>query len=186
VLGADDVLDPPPRRVLVAGVTGVGKTTTAGRISRRLGLPHTEIDALFHGPGWVPRPTFEADVEAFTAEPAWVTEWQYHQVRPLLVERADTLVWLDLPVLVALWRLVRRTIRRRARRIELWNGNVEPPLWTVLVNRDHIIRWGLRTRRKMQAQVPPLEDTAPHLRIVRLRSQADVDAWVHRLPRPSE
>ena len=183
MLGPSDTIAPPPRRVLVAGTTGVGKTTTAARIGRALDVPHTEIDGLFHGPGWEPRPTFEQDVERYTAEPAWVTEWQYRQVQALLTERADTLVWLDLPVRVTIWRLVRRTVRRRVGRTALWNGNVEPPLWTIFTNRDHIIRWGIRTRRKMRAMVPPLEDAAPHLRIVRLRSQADIDAFVERLGR---
>ncbi|WP_144764296.1 AAA family ATPase [Curtobacterium sp. 9128] len=186
MLGAADVLVPRPRRVLVAGVTGVGKTSTARRISSALGILHTEIDSLFHGPGWVPRPTFDADVEAFTAGHAWVTEWQYHRVQQLLASRADTLVWLDLPVPVALWRLVRRTIRRRLRRTELWNGNIEPPLWRIFLDRDHIIRWGFRGRHKFRALVPPLEQSAPHLRIVRLRSQAEVDAWVPQLSEPSE
>ncbi len=45
MLGPGDTLDPVPRRVLVAGTTGVGKTTTAARIGAVLGLPHTEIDA---------------------------------------------------------------------------------------------------------------------------------------------
>ncbi|WIB36785.1 hypothetical protein [Curtobacterium sp. MCJR17_043] len=144
MLGADDVLDPPPRRVLVAGTAGVGKTTTARRIAQAVGAPHTEIDALYHGPGWTVRSTFAQDVDAFTAAPAWVTEWQYRSVRALLVDRADTLVWLDLPKPVAFWRLLRRTVRRRLRRIELWNGNVEPPLWTVVTRREHILRWGDR------------------------------------------
>ncbi|MFJ3384216.1 MULTISPECIES: AAA family ATPase [unclassified Curtobacterium] len=170
----------------MAGTTGAGKTTTAGRIGRALGIPHTEIDSLFHGPDWEPRPTFEADVEAYTAEPEWVTEWQYQQVRTMLTERADTLVWLDLPIPIVFWRLVRRTVRRRLRRTELWNGNVEPPLWTFFTNRDHIIRWGIRGRRGSRRMVPAAEQAAPHLRVVRLRSQSDVDAWVDRLPRPSE
>lgn len=186
MFGAGDVLDPAPRRVLVAGTTGVGKTTTAGRIARALGIPHTEVDSRYHGPGWVPRPEFVAEVEAYTSEPTWVTEWQYHQVRAMLVERADTLVWLDLPIPVAFWRLLRRTIRRRVGRVELWNGNVEPPFWTFFTSKDHIVRWSLRTQWKMRQQVPPLEHSAPHLRIVRLRSQRAVDAWVDRLTRGPE
>lgn len=51
-----------PRRILVAGVSGVGKTTLCREIERRSGIPHTEIGALFHGPGWTPRPEFAADV----------------------------------------------------------------------------------------------------------------------------
>lgn len=181
VLGADDVLDPAPRRVLVAGVTGVGKTTTARRIAALRGIPHTEIDALFHGPGWEPRPAFVADVDAFTSRSAWVTEWQYAPVRELLADRADTLVWLDLPTPVALWRLLWRTIRRRLGRTELWNGNVEPPLWTFFTDRGHILRWGISTRNSARRQVPELLRTAPHLRVVRLRSQREIDRFVQRL-----
>jgi adenylate kinase family enzyme len=40
-----------PRRVLVAGTSGAGKTTLASRVAALLDLPHIEIDALFHGPG---------------------------------------------------------------------------------------------------------------------------------------
>lgn len=181
MLGADDPLDPVPRRVLVAGVSGVGKSTTAARIAAALDVPHTEIDALFHGPQWQPRPSFIADVDAFTSEPAWVTEWQYTPVRPMLAERADTLVWLDLPTPVALRRLVRRTVRRRLRRTELWNGNVEGPLWRFFTDRDHIVRWGIRTRHSARRLVPELEVTAPHLRVVRLCSQGQVDRFVQRL-----
>jgi adenylate kinase family enzyme len=186
MLGADDVLDPPPRRVLVAGTAGVGKTTTARRIAQAVGARHTEIDGLYHGPGWTVRPTFEHDVEAFTAAPAWVTEWQYRSVRALLVDRADTLVWLDLPKPVAFWRLLRRTVRRRLRRVELWNGNVEPPLWTAVTRREHILRWGIATRNETRKRVPALAEAAPHLRIVRLRSQREVERFVDRLQAGTE
>jgi adenylate kinase family enzyme len=181
MFGASDPVDWTPRRVLVAGVSGVGKTTLASAISSILGVPHTEIDALFHGPDWVPRESFLRDVETLTSKDAWVTEWQYTQVRPLLARRADTLVWLDLPVRVALWRLITRTLRRSRSGVELWNGNVEPPLRRIFVDRDHIIRWGVRTRRKLKPVVPRLESEYPGLRVVRLRSQRDVEVWLATL-----
>jgi len=181
MLGADDELDPEPRRVLVAGTAGVGKTTTAAHIGRTLGIPFTEIDSIYHGPDWTPRPTFVTEVEAYTRAPAWVTEWQYSATRPMLVRRADTLVWIDLPVAVAVWRLVRRTLRRRLRHTELWNGNVEPPLRAFFTDRGHIVRWGLRTQYESRRRVPALERTAPHLRIVHLRSQRQVDRFLQHL-----
>ncbi|GAA1492223.1 AAA family ATPase [Curtobacterium herbarum] len=170
----------------MAGTAGVGKTTTARRIARSVGAPHTELDGMYHGPGWTVLPDFEARVDAVTSAPTWVSEWQYRRVRPLLVERADTLVWLDLPKPVAFVRLLRRTVRRRLQRTVLWNGNVEPPLWTFFTRREHILRWGIATRNEMREQVPALAPDAPHLRIVRLRSQREIERFVGQLRTHSE
>ncbi|MFI2295042.1 AAA family ATPase [Isoptericola sp. NPDC019571] len=184
--------DAPPspvtaRRILVAGTSGAGKSTLAGRVAAALDLPFTELDSLFHGPGWTPRAEFEDDVRAVVAQDAWVSEWQYTPVRPLLLERAELLVWLDLPVPVVLWQVGRRTVRRRLRRTELWNGNVEPPLRTVLSDRDHILRWAWRTRHKLRGLDRRLAREAPHVQVVRLRRRRDVERWVRALgPRPEE
>jgi len=158
LLGPDDPLPCRPSRVLVAGGSGAGKTTLATRIGDLLQLPHVEIDALFHGPGWVPRPAFEADVRQFTARPAWVTEWQYGPVRPLLAERADLLVWLDFPRSTVLRQVVRRTLRRRLLRERLWNGNVEPPLRTFFTDPEHIVRWAWNTHGRSADRVVVLAD----------------------------
>lgn len=169
------------RRILVAGTSGAGKTTLAGRVSAALGLPHTELDGLYHGTGWTPRPEFESDVRAVVAQDAWVSEWQYTAVRPLLLGRAELLVWLDLPVPVVLWQVGRRTLRRRLRRTELWNGNVEPPLRTILSDPDHILRWAWRTRHTLRGLDERLARDAPHLQVVRLRSRRAVERWVRSL-----
>jgi adenylate kinase family enzyme len=168
-----------PARVAIAGPPGSGKTTLALRVAAALGAPSVELDALFHGPNWSIRAEFDAEVDAFTRGPRWVTEWQFDSAKPVIAARADTLLWLDLPVRVALTRLLRRSIRRRGGRERLWAGNTEPPLWTALVDRNHLIPWSLRVRRSLRTEVPAA--ARPGLRIVRLRSQAEVDAWVARL-----
>lgn len=185
MLTFSDPLTPPPRRVLVAGPAGVGKTTLARRIEEVAGLPHTQLDALFHGPGWTQQPGFVDAVETFTREPAWTTEWSYTtQLGDLLVSRADTLVFLDHPAVRHMARLVRRTVRRSVHHSELWNGNVEPPLRTFFRNPDHIVRWGWKGRAKIRDRVAAVERDRPQLRVVRLRSQREADAWVRGLGRP--
>lgn len=179
MLSHDDALPHRPRRVLVAGVSGTGKTTLAARIAILTGGLHTEIDSLFHGPNWVPRPEFLDGIRAFIAADSWTTEWQYSSARQVLAERADLLVWLDLPFMrVTLPRVIRRTIRRRVHREKLWNGNVEAPISTLLTDREHIVRWAISTRRKYDEQVPLLELQHPHLVVVRLRSQHEVERWL--------
>ena len=167
-----------PRRIVVAGVSGSGKTTLAARIGERLGIEHVEIDALHHGPGWVPRPEFLADVRALVAREAWVTEWQYAAARPLLLERAELLVWLDLPTWRTMWQVTRRTVLRRVRRQVLWNGNTEGPLRTFLTDPDHIVRWAWRTRHKYDGLDRQVAQERPGLPVVRLRSHAEARDWL--------
>lgn len=178
LLGSDDELSHRPSRILVAGSSGSGKTTLARRIGDALGVPHVEIDALYHGPQWTPRPSFEADVQSFASTAAWVTEWQYGSVRALLAERADLLVWLDLPRRTVMRQVVRRTVGRRLRREELWNGNVEQPWWTILHDREHIVRWAWDTHHKTAARVAELLNRRPDLVIVRLRSHREAARWI--------
>ncbi|WP_243073946.1 AAA family ATPase [Microbacterium sp. SS28] len=179
MLRFDDPLPVRPRRVLVAGVSGVGKTSLARRIAEIIDAPHTEIDALYHGAGWVPRDDFLDDVRRLIARESWTTEWQYSTARSLLAARADTVVWLDLPfATVTLPRVVRRTLRRRLGREILWNGNVEPPLHTIFTDREHIVRWAVSTRNKYRMRIPALERENPHLTVVHLTSQRQVEHWL--------
>ena len=177
-LAWDDPLPIRPRRILVTGSSGAGKTTLAAALAERLGVPHTDIDGLFHGPGWVPRPEFAADAAALAASAEWVTEWQYSAVRPLFVARADLLVWLDLPRLQVIRQVVARTLRRRLRRVELWNGNLEPPLWTILTDPEHVVRWSWRTHPKTTARVMQVLAAGAPPVVVRLRTRREVHAWL--------
>lgn len=178
LLGPDDPLPQEPRRVLAAGPSGSGKSTLAARIGEVLGITHVEIDGLFHGPDWQPVPTFEEDVRAFSTEPAWVTEWQYDAVRPLLLERADLMVWLDLPRSVVMRQVVRRTVGRRLRRKVLWNGNVEPPFRTILTDPEHIVRWAWTTHHLTPERMRALLAERPDYVVVRLRSHDEARRWL--------
>lgn len=169
------------RRWLVAGNSGSGKTTLARRIAAAIRAPYTEIDAMHWHAGWTPNPRFADDVSTLAAGDAWVTEWQYDLARPLLVARAEVLVWLDLPAAVILGRVTRRTVLRRVRRQELWNGNHEAPLRTVFTSDEHVLRWAYRTLGVHEDRVRAALLLNPHLRLVRLRSQGDVRRLLTRL-----
>jgi adenylate kinase family enzyme len=165
------------RRILVIGQSGSGKSTLARALADRLGVPHIELDALFHGPGWTPNPAFVPDVEAATTPEAWVADGNYSTVRDLLWSRADTVVWLDLPRTLTLRRAVVRTLRRAVTQAELWNGNREQ-LRGVL-GASHPIRWTWETHARHRAEYEQrlAEQDWQHLTVVRLRTRAEVAAW---------
>ncbi|MBB2740702.1 UNVERIFIED_ORG: adenylate kinase family enzyme [Microbispora rosea subsp. rosea] len=170
-------------RVLIAGISGAGKTTMARALERRLGLPRHELDALHHGPGWTKRPEFESDVDGFSSAPRWVTEDQYHSfLDDLLWERADTVVWLDLPRRTVMHRVVRRSLARAASRKELWNGNRESVRdW---VDPGHPIRWAWSQHGRKRTTTLERVGRHPHLTVVRLRTAGQARRWLATVGAP--
>lgn len=181
-LGPGDPLPPGTSRILIAGTSGSGKTTLAGKLSAALSLPHHEMDNLHWGAGWTTRESFLEDVAAFTATEAWVSEFQYREARPLTAGRAQVMVWLDYPVRTRMWRVIRRTLRRRFRREPMWDaGLLEGPLWTIFTEQDHIIRFAWRTRKNFEGLPAALAEKYPHLTLVRLRSPRAAQQWLERV-----
>jgi adenylate kinase family enzyme len=175
---ADNLSQP---RVTVVGISGSGKTSLARSLARRLGVPHIEFDALFWGPGWQPvaREQFRAQVAAALAAPAWVTDGNYASVRDLVWPRATTLVWLDYPLPLVMWRLARRTLRRIISAEELWNTNRER-LRENFFSRDSIFLWALTSHPRHRREYPVLlaRPENAHLAVVRLRSPRETERWL--------
>ncbi|GAB3633570.1 adenylate kinase [Microbacterium shaanxiense] len=183
MLSADDPLPFRPERVLIAGVTGSGKTTLARRLAETWSLEHIEIDALFHGPDWMPRPEFLDDVRSFAATDRWITEWQYTSkgTDEILAPRAELVVWLDYPYRVVRSRLIRRTLGRSILRTEVYNGNVEKPIWKLLATREpeeNILAWQTKTLGYWRAKMPDVRERFPHLTIVRLTHPRETERWL--------
>ena len=169
------------RRICVVGTSGSGKTTFARELAARLRLPHVELDALHHGPNWSDpsadefRDTLER--ELFSLD-GWVCCGAYHhKLGHLVPSRADTLVWLDLPLRVKLWRLWRRTMSRLVHRTELWNGNRES-LRSAFWGRESLFGWTL-IRHLDDARS---EHWLEHPNAVRLRSSREVRRWLAEQP----
>jgi adenylate kinase family enzyme len=114
------------RRVaVIANASGCGKSTVARALAASLDAPYWELDAIHHRAGWreLDANELRRRVEPIVAGEGWVIDGSYQsKLGHLVLARADTVVWLDLPRRVWLPRLVGRTIRRIVLRQELWNG----------------------------------------------------------------
>lgn len=166
------------RRIWVKGGSGSGKTTLARELAERLGLEHVELDALHHDPGWAPAPAplLQARVRAALDDVrGWVVDGNYDSKLGALVrERAELVIWLDLPLSTKLARLARRTFARWRTREELWNGNREN-LRAAFWGGDALFPWAVRSHFRHRSEWPrALADVA----LVRLCSPGEVAAWL--------
>jgi len=166
------------RRVVVCGTTGSGKSWLAERLAARHDLRPIELDALFWGKDWQPAPLelFRHRVEREIRDGDWIVVGNYGQVRDLTWRAADTLVWLDLPFPLVMWRLFRRTMRRSLTKENLWGtGNTES-LAHSLFSRQSILLYAMKTHRKNRARFAiECEFLGKDKTVVRLASTREVE-----------
>ncbi len=169
---------------MVVGTSGSGKTTFASALARRLGTVHIELDALHWGPSWTPveHAVLRTRVAAAVAGGAWVIDGNYGSVRDLIWSRADALVWLDYPLPLTVWRLVRRTLGRIRRQEELWGTGNREAFGKVFFGRDSLLVWALTSHGRHRREYPALlAGPHAHLQVHRFRSPRAADAWLRTL-----
>jgi shikimate kinase len=174
------------RRVAIVGPSGSGKTTLGRRLAELLEVPHVELDALFWEPGWTPAPAdlFRSRVEAALAGEGWVVDGNYATVRDLTWGRAETLVWLDMPLRLVLPRVAKRTWRRARRREVLWNGNRERYANFFDPRPDkNLLVFTLVHFRGRRRTYPVAFAEYPGLTVVRLRSPRQLSDWLAEVER---
>lgn len=93
----------------------------ATSISRRTELPVVHLDVLFWRHGWTPAAREEAlrDLGAEIAQDRWILDGNFLADQSgdedARFDRADTVIFLDLPRTTCLWRLLKRLVRDRGR-----------------------------------------------------------------------
>jgi adenylate kinase family enzyme len=149
-------------------------------LAERLGVAFVELDALNHGPDWVEATPedLRAKVAPLVATDSWVMDGSYRgKLGDLVLERADAVVWLDLPMRVWFPRLLRRTLVRIVRKEELWAGNRET-FRNVLFGRNSLLVFTLRNYRRRQRLYPEQLD---RFNLVRLRTTSEVERFLSGL-----
>ncbi|NUB46057.1 AAA family ATPase [Fertoebacter nigrum] len=169
------------RRVMIVGQPGSGKSTLARALGARTGLPVVHMDHIHWQPGWVERTAAQKDrlCAEVEAREEWIFEGGHSRSYANRVARADLLIWVDVPVALRLWRVTRRTLTGL--------GKSRPDLPSAcperLRNLPGFWRFIWATRHSSRARIARLVQGAPpELRVVHLRSLADVRAFLARLP----
>lgn len=166
------------RRVaIIASASGNGKTTLGRELASRLDVPFVELDAIVHGPNWTELSDdgLRDALAPILPQPGWVIDGAYERkIGNLVLDAADTIVWLDLPLRVWLPRLLRRTHRRIKGDERIFNDNRES--WrTALAGREALVPYALRTHRARRRDWPA---QFAGRNVIRLRTPNEVAEWL--------
>jgi adenylate kinase family enzyme len=165
------------KRIVVVGGSCCGKTTFSKTLSQILSIQHVELDALHWEPNWKESPTeiFRERVQNALLSSRWVVDGNYSKVSDLIWPKADTIIWLDMPLLLILWRFVNRSFKRSFTNEELWNGNRES-LKNSIFQKNSLLAWILKTHNRRRNQYlsfinrPPY----PNLKFIKLKSVSEI------------
>jgi len=163
------------KRILVIGSGGAGKSTVATRLAQLLDLEVNHLDKFYWRPGWVETPPEEWTqiVTDLINRDSWIIDGNYGGTLELRMQRCDTIVFLDMPRLLCVWRIVKRNFRyRRGVRPDMAEGcreKLDPEFVSWVWN------YSRRTRPKV---VKLIREQANGKRVVWLRSNAEVNKFL--------
>ncbi|MEP4274855.1 MAG: DNA topology modulation protein FlaR, partial [Roseibium sp.] len=113
------------KRVMIVGGPGSGKSTLAIMLGAKTGLPVHHMDKIHYRPGWVERTRAEKDKlsREVHATDRWIFEGGHSSTYADRVARADTFIWLDVPVGRRMFRVLKRSLQYRGQtRPDLQDG----------------------------------------------------------------
>ena len=172
-------------RIVIVGTSGAGKSTLGEQAAQALGVPFLELDALFWLPGWVQEAddVFREKVAAAVAADDWVAGGNYSRARDLIWQRADTLVWLDFPLWLTLWRLLKRTIKRIVTQEDLWQTGNRESWRSQFFSRESLFLWAIRSHGRYRRQYHDLlkYPEYSHLVVYRFSTPDEAAHWLRHL-----
>ncbi|MCY4129405.1 MAG: adenylate kinase [Gammaproteobacteria bacterium] len=180
-------LSPIGTRIHVIGNSASGKSTLARRLALTLNANFVELDALNWLPNWVGLNETDPDellrrFKNATQGDKFVVAGSYTRfAKQSFWPRLDTVIWLDLPVRVLIWRVIRRSWHRWRSKELLWGTNVER-FWPHLAlwrGEDSLIYWILSAQRgKRISMLEAMADPRwAGIRFIRLTSAREIERF---------
>jgi adenylate kinase family enzyme len=166
------------RKVLVIGSGGAGKSTFAKRLGARLNIKVIHLDSIYWSPGWVETPKAEwlMTVKELVKLESWIMDGNYLDTLELRLQPCDTVIFLDLPRSLCLWRVAKRLL-------QYWNRS-RPDMADECREKFNLefIRWVWSYPKKIRPKVMErLKENSQDKKIVLLRSRAEVENFLASL-----
>lgn len=163
------------KKVIVIGSGGSGKSTFSRWLGLATGLPVVHLDKLYWHPGWVKTPAdeWESIVRREIGKPEWIMDGNFGGTRQMRLAACDTVIFLDLPRYLCLYRILKRTLLyRKGTRPDMAEGcherfDPEFILW--------VWNYPNSGKRRVVAELTEHSDK----KVIVLRSKSEIEAFIH-------
>lgn len=166
------------RRVMVIGSCGAGKSTFSRRMAdiTRLNLIH--LDQHYWKENWVEsdQKEWETTMKGLVAPDTWIIDGNYGGTMDMRIQRADTIIYIDMPTWKCLWRVLKRiwTYRHRVRP-DMPSGCEERLDFDFL---HYVLTFNLLKRKYLHQKMQNLQNSKV---IVILRTDQEIENYLFSL-----
>ncbi|MBA3633158.1 MAG: DNA topology modulation protein [Acidobacteria bacterium] len=161
------------KKVLVIGSSGAGKSTFARRLHKATGLELVHLDKLYWKPNWV-ETTDKNEWRKTLAEvlkgDKWIIDGNYGSTMEMRIEASDTVILLDMPRTVCVYRILKRmAFYRKGERLDMAEGCDEKFDW-------EFIKWTWNYPKQSKPKVEELLKRFENEKtIIRLKSKKEIE-----------
>ncbi|WP_336042199.1 AAA family ATPase [Acinetobacter dispersus] len=171
----------------IIGTTGSGKSTFARQLAQKQQLQYIELDNLLWLDDWQ-----ESTNEALflklknamkNAATGWVIDGLYTRTIPMMMEKVDTVIWLDYSFHINLYRLTKRTFGRVISRKKLWEDSNNRESLKLMLSKQSIFIWLIKSYPKNRNKYFDLMQNPAyqHIQFIRLTSPKQAEKFLEHI-----
>lgn len=103
------------KKIAIIGSGGSGKSTLARKLGELLKIEVFHLDALFWNPGWVGTSKQEQQLvqNELVGQESWIVDGNYSGTIDIRLNKADTIIFLDISRTICVYRVIKRWIQYR-------------------------------------------------------------------------
>lgn len=167
------------QKIMIIGCSGAGKSTLARKLHELLQIPVIHMDAHFWQANWQPtdKEQWSRVVEGFAQADRWIIDGNYGSTIDIRLQYADTIIHLDMPRWVCLYRVIKRRIQYHGKsRPDMNEGCDEKIDWA-------FIKWVWNYRKRSRPQtLDKLRNVEGQKQIITIRNSQQLRAFLKQLP----
>ncbi|HDR8072421.1 TPA: topology modulation protein [Bacillus cereus] len=174
------------KKIMVIGISaGVGKSTFARKLGESLNINVYHLDALYWRANWVEAPLkeFTKAHQEILNQRQWIIEGNYNNTVKIRAKHADTIIYLELPLYVCLYRVVKRWLMNIGKtRADMRKGCKEKIDWDFI---KFIYKSYYPRKEKMVERLQFFQTLGSKKDIIILQSKKEINSYLENIKKSS-